>query len=216
MNIINKAEKHLNLVMAFTLALSLILCALTEGFAAADTVRDGCLRLHILAASDSEKDQNIKLLVRDALLEAGASIFSENDTSEEAAEKILQNEKMLEGVADEVIKLNGMDYTADVYIADEYFETRQYDDVRLPAGTYKACKVVLGEGKGHNWWCIMFPPLCLPAAVKKDEEVYAVFGENGGDLVTGKNGYIIKFKIVEIVEEIIETIKKGKESRTVQ
>lgn len=212
MNIIDKAEKHSNLIMAFVLAISLILCSLTEGFAAADSVKNGCLRLHILAASDSEADQTVKLLVRDALLEAGAGIFSGSSTCEEAAEMIINNKEMLESVADEVLKANGMDYTADIYITEEYFDTRQYDGIKLPAGIYKACKVVLGEGAGNNWWCIMFPPLCLPAAIKNDEDIYTVFGENGADLVTEKSGYVIKFRIVEIVEEIIESIKNSKDN----
>ncbi len=212
MNIINEAEKKLNLIMAFILSISLILCSLADGFAAAKTVRDGCLRLHILASSDSEADQTVKLLVRDALLEAGADIFSGNSTSEQAAEMIMKNEKMLEEVADEVLRENGFEYTADIFIEDEYFETRQYDNIKLPAGTYKACKVILGEGKGHNWWCIMFPPLCLSAAMKKDDDIYAVFGENGGRLITEKSGYVIKFRIVEIVEEIIEEIRSSRES----
>ena len=119
-------------------------------------------------------------------------------------EKILENKAFLEETANEVLRENGFSYTAKISIEEEYFETRQYEDVKLPSGTYTACKVILGEGKGQNWWCVMFPPLCLPAAMEKnEEEVYAVFGENGGDLVTEKSGYKIKFKIVEIVEEIM-------------
>lgn len=212
MNIIYRIEKHSNLIMIFVLAISLIFCSLADGFAAAASVKNGCLRLHILASSDSAEDQNVKLLVRDALLEAGADIFSGNTTCEEAIRMIEANKEKLEAVADSVLKANGMDYTADISIAEEYFETRQYDGIKLPAGTYKACKVVLGKGEGHNWWCIMFPPLCLPAAIKKDEDIYTVFGEDGARLVTEEGGYVIKFRIVEIVEEIIDSIKNRKEN----
>ncbi|MBR3766968.1 MAG: stage II sporulation protein R [Clostridia bacterium] len=208
MNIMYKTEKYLNIIMAAVLAISLMTAGVSEGFFAAGNVRNECLRLHVLASSDSEADQKVKLLVRDALLESSAGLFEESTDSEDAVEKILENKAFLEETANEVLRENGFSYTAKISIEEEYFETRQYEDVKLPSGTYTACKVILGEGKGQNWWCVMFPPLCLPAAMEKnEEEVYAVFGENGGDLVTEKSGYKIKFKIVEIVEEIIEAIK---------
>lgn len=199
-----KNQKYGFLCAVFIITLSLIVSLLTEGFAAAQDVRQECLRLHILANSDSSEDQAVKLLVRDALLEKGGDIFTKSLSSLEAAGKILENKKELEGTVDEILGLNGFSYTAEISIVREYFETRQYEDVRLPAGEYLSCKVILGEGKGHNWWCIMFPPLCLPAATKKSEEdVYAVFSEDAGALVTEKSGYKIKFRIVEIVEDII-------------
>ncbi len=207
MNIIKKTENRFNIVTVFALTFSLILCFLADGFAAADEVKDSCLRLHILAASDSEEDQRVKLLVRDALLEKGADIFTGNASAEEAAIQIEKNKEILEETADRILEENGMDYKSSISITDEYFDTRQYDGITLPAGIYKACKVILGEGKGHNWWCIMFPPLCLPAATKAEDEAYAVFGENGGNLVTGKDGYVIKFRIVEIAGQVIDAIK---------
>ncbi len=194
---------------AFALIIAIIVLNVSDGFAAAGSVRSECLRLHILAASDSYEDQSVKLLVRDRLLETGAEIFSGAVSAAEAAEKIMENRELLIAAANGVLQENGFSYTADIIIEEEYFETRQYEDVKLPAGVYLACKVVLGEGKGQNWWCVMFPPLCLPAATKKNtEEVYAIFGEDGGALVTGKSGYKIKFRIVELAEEIIRSIEK--------
>ena len=200
--------KHLNLIYSLILLFALLTAAVCDGFLAADSVRDECLRLHIKAASDSEEDQRIKLLVRDAVLSAGAEYFSDNTDADAAARKIYENKAEIESIANAVLIENGVPYKAALSLEEEYFETREYENFRLPAGKYTACKVVLGEGEGKNWWCIMFPPLCLPAATEKtDDSVYAVFGENGGDLVTEKGGYKIKFRIVEIVEEIIEAIK---------
>ena len=205
-------KQYGNLILSLVLLTAVTLLSLTEGFVTADNVRDECLRLHILAASDSEEDQCVKLLVRDAVLSAGADIFSGSESSEEAMAKINEHKAFLEETANNVLRENGFSYKAHLTMEKEYFETRQYEDVRLPAGEYNACKITLGEGDGHNWWCVMFPPLCLPAVTKNNEkEVYAVFGENGGNLVTEKNGYKIKFRIVEIINEFIEELREKNE-----
>lgn len=206
-----KTERFVNLTAVFVILLSLILSFTLEGFAAAEEVRRECLRLHILACSDSQADQTVKLLVRDALLKESGELFGSSLSADEAAARILENKKELEAVADKVLRENGFDYTSKISVEREYFTTRQYDDIKLPAGEYLACKVVLGDGEGHNWWCIMFPPLCLPAASEEmkstDDDVYAVFGDNGTALVTEKGGYKIKFRIVEIVEDIIHFLR---------
>ncbi len=209
------SRTYRDIFAALLAVLSIIVLNVCDGFAAAGNVRNECLRLHILAASDSPEDQNVKLLVRDRLLEIGAEIFSGSSNSDEAIEKIEKNKDKLIAAANSVLEENGFRYTADIIIEEEYFETRQYEDIKLPAGVYKACKVILGEGEGHNWWCVMFPPLCLPAAVKKDgDEVYAVFSEEGADLISGKSGYKIKFKIVEIFEEIVRAVEERKNRNT--
>ncbi len=200
-----------DVIAALVVVLSIIALNVCDGFAAAGNVRDECLRLHILAASDSPEDQRVKLLVRDKLLETGAEIFSGSLTSREAVGKIELNRELLIAAANDVLRENGFTYTADIVIEDEYFETRQYENIKLPAGVYTACKVILGEGNGQNWWCVMFPPLCLPAAVKRDgDEVYAVFSEEGADLISGKSGYKIKFRIVEIFEELVKAVEDRK------
>ena len=203
-----KNEKNGTLLLMRCVVVAFIMIFVSDGFAAADTVREECLRLHVLADTDSEADQSVKLQVRDAILEETGELFQSCLTAAEAVSRASERKEEIEAVAERVLRENGFSYGAEVFIEEEYFSTRQYESVSLPAGNYTALKVVLGEGEGHNWWCVMFPPLCLPAVTEKQEDsVYGVFGENGGNLVTGKSGYKVKFRIVEIVENIIEAIK---------
>lgn len=190
------------------LSLSLILLCIVEFSIQCNQVTSGVLRLHILASSDSEEDQTVKLLVRDKLLECSADIFDGSITADEAQEKITPNIDYLEEVANEVLSENGFDYTAKINVCAEYFATRQYEDITLPAGTYTALKVVLGKGEGHNWWCVMFPPLCLPAADGEDES-FAIFSSDGAKVVNGQTQYSVRFKIVEWFAEIKNRILGG-------
>lgn len=201
-------DKFYCVCISLVLLVSLIALTASEGFMAAATVQNECLRLHVLANSDSEADQNVKLIVRDALLEEAARMFSSAKSADEAEKRVLENKEYLEELACKVLEENGFSYGAEIFVVSEFFDTREYDGIALPAGSYEAVKVILGEGKGHNWWCVMFPSLCIPSVTEKtDDSVYGVFGENGGDLVTGKSGYKIKFRIVELAKEIIEAIK---------
>lgn len=197
-------KKYNSMAAVLFVGITFIACFVAEGFFAADRVSDECLRLHILASSDSDEDQQVKIMVRDEVLKFSRKLFSESTSAEEAVKGIEEHKSEIEAVADNVLRSNGFQYGARLLIEKEYFETRQYDNVFLPAGEYTACKIILGEGQGHNWWCVMFPGICLPAAAKdSNEDVYAVFGQNGGDLVTKKEGYKIRFKIVEAFQELI-------------
>ena len=167
-----------------------------------DNIREKMLRMHVIANSNSEEDQQLKLKVRDAVLSAGKEIFDGSVTSEDAKEKITPYIDYLETVALETIKNAGFDYSVNITVENEYFNTRTYDNsVTLPAGNYNAVKVVIGEGKGQNWWCVMFPPMCLPTAVA-DCEISDVLTEDEAEIVTETEKYKLKFKIVEILEEI--------------
>lgn len=166
-----------------------------------DNLRNDVLRLHILANSDSEEDQAVKLMVRDALLDCGESIFS-GETNVNNAEEILsqEKEKLIE-TANAVIRENGFDYKAQITFDEEYFTTRTYENYTLPAGNYRALKVILGKGEGHNWWCVMFPPLCLPAATENtDVDIYLTDGNS--KIIQSNPKYEIRFKIIELIEEI--------------
>ncbi len=172
-----------------------------------DGIRDKMLRMHVVANSDSVEDQNLKLKVRDAVLLKGKEIFDGSVTADEAVEKITPHIDSLEKTAKEVIKNEGFDYDVDVTVQKEYFKTRTYDNsVTLPAGYYTAVKVVIGEGKGKNWWCIMFPPMCLPAA-EAECNIDDLLNYDENKIVSNGEKYKFKFKIVEICAEFYEKLK---------
>ncbi|MBE6800835.1 MAG: stage II sporulation protein R [Ruminococcaceae bacterium] len=172
--------------------------------ASAGTVKEDVVRLHILANSNSEVDQEIKLKVRDALLETNASILSNDVTKENAKEHFENSKEILLKTAKETLKENGFNYNVKITLQDEYFETRDYGSLTFPAGQYTALKVVLGKGEGKNWWCVMFPPLCVPAAdgIETNESNADYLTQSGEKIVNGGEKYIVKFKILEIYEEL--------------
>ena len=167
-----------------------------------ESIREKMLRMHIIANSDSEEDQQLKLKVRDAVLLAGEKVFDGSITATEAEEKITPYIDYLENIALETIKNEGFDYNVKITVEKEYFNTRTYENsVTLPAGYYTAVKVIIGEGKGQNWWCVMFPPMCLPTAVAECE-LSDVLTDDETEIVTETEKYKFKFKIIEFFEEI--------------
>ena len=167
-----------------------------------DSIREKMLRMHVIANSNSEEDQQLKLKVRDAVLSAGKDVFDGSVTSDDAKEKIRPHIDYLEKVALNTIKSEGFDYNVKITVENEYFNTRTYDNsVTLPAGNYNAIKVIIGEGKGQNWWCVMFPPMCLPTSVAECE-ISDVLTEYETEIVTETEKYKFKFKIIEFFEEI--------------
>lgn len=211
-NKVSNLKRDKVFLSVFACALSLYIAFSCTYFAgAAQSVRKDVVRLHILANSDSEKDQSIKLKVRDALLEKNTLILSDGVNQDNAVEYFeLSKAEMLETARD-VLQENGFDYNVKVYLEKEYFETREYGELIFPAGEYTALKVVLGEGKGKNWWCVMFPPLCVPAAdgveVKNNTEDYLT--RSGNEIVNGGKKYVIKFKLLEVYEELKNSIRNS-------
>ena len=159
-----------------------------------ESYKEKLIRFHVIANSDTEEDQELKLKVRDEII-SYLQPKLENSSSIEESEKIITSEyDNLQSISRETIIDNGYEYDVKVGIEYSNFPTKQYSNVILPAGEYKALKVVIGEGKGKNWWCVMFPPLCFV-----DEEEY--------NLITTKNkeeGNVVKFKfkIVEVVKDM--------------
>lgn len=196
--------------LIFSVTAGIVITALVSvgGFIrTSERISSDVLRLHVLANSDSDEDQALKLKVRDAVLQEGKDIFSGEMNVHNAEEKIACKKEMLIKRAQSVIDENGFDYGVDVVVTDEYFQTRSYGDLTLPAGRYTAVKVTLGEAQGHNWWCVMFPPLCLPAAQEKtDVDMY--LDKNEVKLVKSNPEYDVRFKIVEWYEKIKECFKK--------
>ena len=156
------------------------------------------LRLHIRANSDSETDQRLKLKVRDELLEETKDIFINCTSVTEAVKRTNDNLDFIQSTVNKIIKKNGFNYNCTVKTDKEYFETRKYESFTLPAGIYDALIIELGQGKGHNWWCVMFPAVCLSGCTEDFDEVLT---EEEKKLIE-EDGYIVKFKIVEIYERI--------------
>ncbi len=191
--------KKIRLSVIFALIVSVLFSNITFA-AGCEKVRDNVLRLHILAQSDSEDDQRLKLKVRDRLLQESGNIFDGSVTIENAVKKITPEIPRLKAEAEKVIAENGYDYNVNITLEKEFFKTRTYEKTTLPAGKYLALKVIIGSGKGHNWWCVMFPALCLPAAAANND-VEAILGKNGKRLVSKNPKYEPRFKIVEIIEK---------------
>ena len=177
--------------------------------ASAESVRESVVRLHVLANSDSQVDQAVKLRVRDALLKTNAEILSNGVTVENAEKYFEASKKELLETVLRTLEDNGFYYGAHITLQKEYYETRKYGDLIFPAGKYTSLKVVLGDGAGKNWWCVMFPPLCIPVAddVRGDKEKTAEYlSPSGEKIVNGGEKYIVRFKLLEIYEELRERL----------
>ncbi len=170
-------------------------------------IRSSVLRMHVLANSDSEEDQALKLQVRDRLLEISREIYSHAATREEAVRQTNAHLQLLQEEAQKVVALRGYDYRVSVALENSYFTTRTYGDVTLPAGNYQALRVVIGEGEGHNWWCVMFPPLCISAASEDEAQLSEVLTPQQMELVE-TDGYEVRFKCVELYEEFMKYLSE--------
>lgn len=175
-----------------------------------EEIRSDVLRLHVIANSDTSVDQNLKLRLRDYILQEGKDIFNGSVNVENAVEKIEPVLPELEKSAKAFVNQAGFDYDVKISLSNEYFTTRTYETVTLPAGKYLALRVVIGSGEGHNWWCVMFPPMCVPAADKKDE-IENVFSVKEIKLVESKPKYEPRFKVVEVYEQLKEIISEKSE-----
>ncbi|MBV1820315.1 stage II sporulation protein R, partial [Bacteroidales bacterium MSK.15.36] len=122
---------------------------------------DNIIRFHVIANSDSTPDQELKLEVRDRILEEIGGEFDNSKNIDESRKIIEQNLNRIKNIAEDQIKKEGKDYKVEVSLGNDKFPTKTYGDLTLPAGEYEALKVIIGEGKGKNWWCVMFPPLCF-------------------------------------------------------
>ena len=195
---------RISIVIGIVTAVIFSICYFSK---TSEKIRSDVLRLHVIANSDSSVDQNLKLRLRDYILEEGEDIFDGSVNVENAVKKIEPKLAELENSAETFVKNAGFDYDVKITLSNEYFTTRTYESVTLPAGKYLALRVVIGSGEGHNWWCVMFPPMCVPAADKKDE-IENVFTDKEIKLVESKPKYEPRFKVVEIYEQIRDTISE--------
>ena len=172
-------------------------------------IYDTVVRLHVLANSDSEEDQALKLKVRDGVLAAAAPYLEGCATQAEAVEALTAHMDELEAAAANVIAAEGYSYSVTVLLGEEDYPTRAYESCAFPAGTYVSLRVLIGSGEGQNWWCCLFPPLCLSAATAKseadNEEAFIRVGltkdQYGIITETGKTKYKVRFKLLEVLED---------------
>lgn len=187
--------------IALLLALCFTLLAGTWAGAASSRVSEGLVRLHVIAASDDATEQAIKLDVRDAVL---SYLEPKLDSAADIAEAEALIEANLDGIA-AAAESAAQGREVNVTLGEEYYPTREYDTFSLPAGRYQSLRVTLGEGAGHNWWCVVFPPLCLTAAESEaafeelDGETRAIISSDGG-------GVQFKFRLLELWGELMELL----------
>ena len=191
--------KRLEISMLF----ALIFCALVSILALNgeyDQVRDSVLRLHILANSDSLYDQELKLKVRDALQAEVDEVFGGCENLEQAIFAAECNADTLRRTAEETLRASGCDYSVKISVEPTMFDTRTYDGITLPAGEYTALRVEIGEAKGRNWWCVMFPAMCVTGRDSR-QELDAVLTDGQVSLLEA-DGYDIRFRCVEWYEAV--------------
>ena len=196
-------SKRIYLFVPIFLVFCILFSFLSPMIVTSENISQKVFRLHILANSDSAEDQNLKLGVRDYVLQKSASIFEDADSLEQAIEKANSNIDEFEKYAKQAIEKLGYDYPVSVKVDKEYFDTRTYDNFYMPAGVYNCLKIIIGEGKGHNWWCVMYPTVCISACTNDFDKVLT---KEEKKMITSKK-YIPKFKMLEIVNKLKNKIK---------
>lgn len=197
-------QKKINTAVATVSSIMFLILFNMSSFAYnCNEIRTDTIRLHIIAQSDSEKDQAIKYAVRDELLNKYSELFTAITSKEDAENKLLSELTSIESFVNTKLKEYKVSYNAEVLLKEEYFDTRKYENgIILPAGKYLALKIKLGEAEGKNWWCVLFPTLCLPIAEKTEEAIDSVYSGQEKDIISSSQKYEIRFRLLEYIEEI--------------
>ena len=199
----SKTLRRWELALLLGVALAALLGVWLDGAQAA--LSDRVIRLHVLANSDSEADQALKLRVRDAVLAEAEELFVPGAGRAETEELLRAHLYALAAAGAQVVGEAGYSYPVTASLVHDYwFPTKTYTDFALPAGAYTALRIEIGAGGGQNWWCVVFPPLCLGSVSETTQETALEAGltENQVSLMTGEDeGYVVKFKAVELLEQ---------------
>lgn len=196
-------------VIAAIMAISLLISGIFTAVSSEKHIEESLVRLHILANSDSELDQQLKLRVRDAVLASSDELFEPYSSSEEAEEALSGQLDKIKAIADSTLAKNGCDDRTVCEITSMDIDRREYGEYTVPAGRYTALRITIGEGKGHNWWCVMYPPLCVPCAGvdMTDEEIMEKYGgeltDEDIELLT-EEGYKPRLYIAELIGGLLE------------
>lgn len=199
--------KKIFYALFISLMVSMAVTAYSDGIQ--EDLQSNLVRLHIIANSDSNEDQAVKLKVRDVVLAE-----TEKELEINTKEEIVKNLDKFEKIANEVLAENGFPYTAHAVYGKFDFPKKEYKNITLPAGEYYGVRLILGEGEGHNWWCVMYPPLCvaddssMEMDGKSQELLKQSLDEETYEVVTGeKSDITVKFKAVELIQELKQKIK---------
>ena len=200
LKLFNNSKVKMVTILTFLFFIYTTICAISYADYISTDIADSVFRLHVIANSDSDVDQNLKYTVRDNLLEYMNELCVNCSTKEEAISIAQQNIESFKQIALDTIKNEGFDYSVNVCIGNFEFPTKHYGDISLPAGYYDALRVEIGEAKGQNWWCVMFPPLCftdvssgiVPEESKEDLE--ETLTDEEFSIVSDNNSFDIKVK----------------------
>ncbi len=194
-------------ILALTLALLFVLMGLLPVHGESE-IYSNVLRLHVVANSDHPDDQRLKLQVRDAILERADRLLTDSHSRAEAIEQVKQNLDALTDAAELAIAEAGRTDSVRLELGQEVYPTKVYEACCFPSGTYASLRVIIGEGKGENWWCVLFPPMCLSAASGESaEEAFISVGLTSDQYriitETDRPAYRARFRILEVVEEAL-------------
>ena len=215
-------KKFVSLIKRFLIVIILFsffvfISALSYVNAVSEDISNSVFRLHVIANSDSEEDQNLKYKVRDSVLEYMNTITQDCTSKDEVIELAYQYQDEFKHIAKQVIEENGYDYDVSIRIGNFEFPTKTYGDISLPAGNYDALRIEIGEAKGQNWWCVMFPPLCFVDVTSGvvPEESKEMMQENLSEeefgIISIEDSEItFKFKLLEFLGNVASTLTAKK------
>lgn len=184
------------------LSCAALVCVALWAETAQTQLAEKVIRLHVLANSDSQADQDLKLQVRDKVLAQAGTLLTGQEGVQAAAAVLQDNLDTLAQAAAQEIQNQGYGYAVQVSLEDTWFPTRQYEGIALPAGNYQALRVVIGEGEGHNWWCVVYPSLCLGAVSETALKTSGFTGQDYALVTEANESYVFKFKTIELLEEL--------------
>ena len=209
LNFFKNSKVKMVIILSFLLFLYTTICAFSYAQNVSTDIANSVFRLHVIANSDSKEDQDLKYKVRDSLINYMNSICANCENKEDAIKLVTEHKDDFKQIALDTIKDNGYSYDVNISIGNFSFPTKDYGDISLPAGFYDALRVEIGEAKGQNWWCVMFPPLCfvdvssgiVPEESKEElednlsEEEYALVSNDSDTKIQ------FKFKILEFFNQ---------------
>ena len=200
LKLFNNSKIKFILILSFLFFIYTTICAFSYASYISQDISNSVFRLHVIANSDSDGDQNLKYMVRDSLLEYMNELCSNCSSKSEAISIAKENINNFKEIALKTIYENGFNYTVNINIGNFEFPTKNYGDISLPAGYYDALRVEIGSAQGQNWWCVMFPPLCFTdissGIVPEDSKsnLQDSLTDEEFAIVSDKNNFDIKFK----------------------